>query len=179
MNTTAVKVAIGLYSINATSTVYLGGVASNLQCKYGLTATGTYPTGGKVWYSVATDTTRITAASVDGAIASSSQVVSSSLALTDGTGWLPVNLDNITGGSPISNMPIDPTNAVTAAAPVNTDLVYRYGCNASSTTFELDAVLESQAYTLNDIKAAKDGGNNNSYYEVGTNLKILGAGTTF
>ncbi|MFH1048776.1 MAG: type II secretion system protein, partial [Patescibacteria group bacterium] len=85
------------------------------------------------------------------------------VATTDGLGWLPVNLSAIVGGSPISNLPIDPSNTFanglsTAALITNDALVYRYACNASNITFELNAKLESVAFTNDDDKAAKDGG---------------------
>jgi hypothetical protein len=47
--------------------------------------------------------------------------------------------------------------------------------------FEIDAILESAAFgpSGSDDKSAKDGGDNDSYYEVGTNLKLIGSGTNF
>ena len=106
------------------------------------------------------------------------------VATTDGLGWLPVNLSAIVGGSPISNLPLDPSNtfdndsgglgvASTAAAITNDALVYRYACNASNITFELNAKLESVAFTTDDDKAAKDGGDNSRLYEIGTAVNIL------
>ena len=104
----------------------------------------------------------------------------------DGTGWVPINFTLIPGGSPISNLPVDPTNSVAVTtAPASTDLVYRYGAvnaNASSKTsyiYEIDAQLESTAYTVTDDKRASDGGDNASYYETGTDLKILPTTTGF
>src|SRR3989344_5446491 len=41
----------------------------------------------------------------------------STVTLADGTGWLPINLTAITGGSPISNLPIDPTNTSISTTP--------------------------------------------------------------
>lgn len=176
------KTAIGIFT-TTTSTPFLafaGGVGTSTGCKTG-TGGGSYP--GKVWYSVASDTQNMTgAANIDGSAgtASATQVFSSSTANTDGTGWIPVNLSGLTSGSPISNLPVDPTNSISApTAPTNADLVYRYACNGSTTQYEIDATLESQAYTVADNKAQKDGGNNTSTYEIGTNLKILGSGNNF
>ncbi|MBU4338351.1 type II secretion system GspH family protein [Patescibacteria group bacterium] len=100
------------------------------------------------------------------------------VATTDGSGWLPVNLSAIVGGSPISNLPLDPSNTFanggsTAALITNDALVYRYACNASNITFELNAKLESVAFTNDDDKAAKDGGDNSRLYEIGTAVNIL------
>lgn len=95
-----------------------------------------------------------------------------------GSGWIPAVLSNLTGGSPISNYPIDPTNAVSSAA-VNGDLVYRYACQNASVSgktsyiFEINATLESDAYTITDNKRQSDGGDNTNMYEVGTSLKLL------
>jgi len=98
----------------------------------------------------------------------------------DGTGWIPINFTLIPGGSPISNLPVDPTNTVAVnTAPVATDLVYRYAAvNANATgktsyIYEIDATLESTAYTVTDDKRASDGGDAALYYETGTDLKIL------
>lgn len=167
------KTAMGIYT-TGTSTIFLAGPATNVGCKSG-SGGGSYPVGAKVWYSVATDTIHIAGGTgvIDGG-ASSSQVLQASLANIDGTGWIPVWFDTLIGGSPISNEPIDPINSVTAATPVNSDLNYRYACNASTTKWEANATLESNAFTVADNKMAKDGGNNTSTYEIGTNLQILG-----
>jgi hypothetical protein len=56
--------------------------------------------------------------------------------------------------------------------------VYRYVCNSTSLTYEVDAALESAEYSSGtNNKLTTDGGNNVNYYEVGTNLKIIGSGT--
>ena len=105
--------------------------------------------------------------------------------VVDGTGWIPVNLGSLAGGSPISNLPIDPINdlsidtrtitASTAAAVTNGAQMYRYACSKANVTFEINAVLESAAYGYlgDDDRALKDGGNNISLYEIGTDLSIL------
>lgn len=106
----------------------------------------------------------------------------SAVGAINGTGWVPVNFTTIIGGSPISALPLDPINTVTVdAAPISSDLVYRYACANAQTTagkpdyvFELDAVLESSTYTSSDNKMSKDSGDNDSYYEVGTSLNLLG-----
>ena len=65
------------------------------------------------------------------------------------------------------------------SAAASTDLVYRYACSVTPLAFEIDAQLESIAYKTTEDKRASDGGNNSNLYEVGTNLKVLGAGATF
>ncbi len=110
--------------------------------------------------------------------------------LVDGTGWLPVNFTGIAGGSPISNLPLDPVNTTVPSATFtysNTVLAYRYACQSTgdsthpSTVFELDAILESAQYGPGsaDDKSAKDGGDNDSYYETGSSVRLIGTGTNF
>ncbi|MBI2013680.1 MAG: prepilin-type N-terminal cleavage/methylation domain-containing protein [Candidatus Colwellbacteria bacterium] len=96
----------------------------------------------------------------------------------DGTGWIPVDFEALTGGSPISGLPIDPSNSneVTLGTAVSdTTLVYTYVCSDANTTFEINAVLESADFVNggpND-KEGRDGGNNDNLYEVGTELDIV------
>lgn len=117
--------------------------------------------------------------------------VAANSTLTDGSGWVPVDFGDIVGGSPISSLPVDPVNDIasgtsTATAPTNEGLVYRYACQANTTAagapenvFEFNAVLESQAYTTDDDRMGADGGDNANYYEVGTSVLLMGAGTDF
>jgi len=180
------KTAIGIWT-TTTSTPILAGTTSTFGCKSGTTKGASVYNQGVgnrsfVFYSVPTSSAIAVTALIDGiagANGSSSQTNGPSSTLTDGTGWIPVPFDQLTGGSPISNEPLDPTNAVTAAQPINADLNYRYACNASTTKWEADAELESTTFTVQDNKMAKDGGNNNSIYEVGTDLTLLGATNTF
>lgn len=173
------KTALGLYTTSTTAP-YLGVLNSNVGCKTG-SAGGTYAAGSRIWYSVVAAITDATLDNGSGSapVASSSASIATNT-LTDGTGWLPVNFDSLIGGSPISNLPLDPVNVVPTADLTNmstTTLAYRYACNSSSLTYEIDTVLESDTYTTgSDNKLTKDGGNRDSYYEVGTNLKILGTG---
>lgn len=96
--------------------------------------------------------------------------------LTNGNGWLRVNLDSLTGGSPISNMPVDPTNAADSVSNFSSSsLMYRYACRKSPLGFEINARLESGAFGPGgeDDRAVKDGGNNATLYEAGSDLTIL------
>lgn len=165
-----IKTALGIY-MTSTSTVYLDG------------GTNTLCIGGSgqdnVWYSAPTDTYQITDAAVIGASASSSQVTLANSGKTDGTGWIKINLNSLVGGTPISNFPIDPTNTVTVAAVTSTDLVYRYSCDNSPLGFEINAKLESDAYTTVDNLQNRDGGNNSLLYEAGSDLTILPSASDF
>lgn len=174
MNT--MKTAIGLY-LTSTSTPYLGGAASNTTCK--TTPTTAWGSAGtfKIWYSIS-GAAAVTDTTLDGSTVATPAVTSATPSLTDSTGWIPINFDTLTGGSPISNLPLDPTNALvspdTISSISNATLAYRYACAQTPLTFEISAALESIAYTSTDNKMSTDGGNSSSYYEVGTNLKILG-----
>lgn len=79
----------------------------------------------------------------------------------DGTGWLPVNISsiNLAGVNPL---PVDPTNDSTYH--------YSYGVNATGTSFEIDAILESDKYRS---LMSGDAGNNDNVYEIGSDLSIL------
>ena len=174
------KTAIGIYTTSTSSPKLAG--SDNTACK---ADGGAYAAGDKIYYSYPSDTpgAAITDTLLDGSVVANepadSQVVDANLALTDGTGWLPINLDALPSGSPISNLPIDPVNTIAAPATVAaTDLVYRYACRADNLTYEIDATLESSAFTSEEDKRKKDGGNATLYYEVGTNLKILGSGAS-
>lgn len=84
----------------------------------------------------------------------------------DSTGWVGVNLSQITGGSPLSTLPRDPTN--------NATYQYAYKGDNTNKTFELNARLESQKQRA---KMTTDGGDKitcstwteeTCYYEVGS-----------
>jgi len=171
------KTALGIY-VTSTTTPYLGGNATNATCK--LTPSTSFGTAGtyKIWYSTSSSTP-VTDLTLDtGTTATNAAHALTVPGVTDGNGWIPVNLDSLTGGSPISNLPVDPVNTITNLSSVtSSDLVYRYACSQTPLAFEIDAQLESSAYTVSDDKRATDGGDSANYYEVGTNLKIL-TGTT-
>lgn len=157
-----IKTALGIYIASKNSPLLDNG--TNTSCVGG---------GGtvKLWVSDSA-VTDLTAPS--GFAFATSSVASSSL--TNGTGWLPVNLDSLTGGSPISNMPVDPINAANDVSNIaSSSLMYRYACKKSPLGFEVNARLESGAFGPGgeDDRATKDGGDNPTLYEVGTDLRIL------
>lgn len=163
----SLKTAIGIY-LTTTIGGQLDGISGTKQDKC-LGGAGTK----SVFLSVATGAPTVTAPLPAGFTAFVQTAAASSSAI-DGTGWIPVNLGAITGGSPISNMPLDPSNTVAAGGAIaDTDLLYRYACKKSPLTFELDAKLESIAFTATDNRGSKDGGNNATLLEVGTDTTIL------
>lgn len=171
------KTAIGLY-LTGVSPAYIGGVADNNLCKATPEAVwGVAPATSRISYSVLAAAITQTTGLDGGSVAPRTSTTPNA---TDGTGWIPVKFSDITGGSPISNLPVDPINKITVASAVSSnDLVYRYGCSVLPLAFEIDAQLESDAYKVTDDKRLTDGGNNVNIYETGTNLSILGTGTTF
>ncbi len=85
----------------------------------------------------------------------------------DSTGWVPVDLNIISGGSPLATLPLDPVND-------GIHFFYAYACNNALNQFEFDAHLESDQYQNggSDDKESTDGGDNISEYEVGNNLSL-------
>ena len=78
-------------------------------------------------------------------------------------GWLPVNFSQITYGSPLSALPVDPTNNGT----------YYYAYAATTTGgyfFQINTLMESKKYNAsgtNDV-VSTDGGPNNQVFESGS-----------
>ena len=61
---------------------------------------------------------------------------------TDGTGWIPVNFSTVTTGSPLGQLPADPTNALSSR------LYYAYTTNGSQ--YEVMAPMESTKYQASE-----------------------------
>jgi type II secretory pathway pseudopilin PulG len=78
---------------------------------------------------------------------------------TDGTGWIPVALTSMPGGSPIPNLPIDPEN--------NSSFFYSY---ISGGSYELTSLLESEKYLKSS--ASEDKGSDPGRLELGTDLSL-------
>jgi len=84
----------------------------------------------------------------------------------DGTGWIPVNLTQLSSGSPLSRLPADPVNTT------STSLFYLYTPSSTAGYFEISTLLESQKYRYGGSldKASTDGGSSSVYYEQGSSL---------
>lgn len=107
-----------------------------------------------------------------GSTSSSITTVGSSTAankrLINGTGWMPINFNQISTGSPLPNLPVDPVNPNTMGALNTTttdDFFYAYAVG-SGNTYEINTRIESQKFASSSLN---DGGNHNGLYEVGTN----------
>jgi prepilin-type N-terminal cleavage/methylation domain-containing protein len=125
-----------------------------------------------------TSTTPIASTTVQGLSDPSWCVLNSSQANT-GTGWVPVNFTTVTGGAPLSKLPLDPVNSTSSAAcsSDSSPLGCFYAYKSSSSTpgiYEIDANMESTKYGKNgpnDVES-KDGGNRPDWYEVGSSLVL-------
>lgn len=86
---------------------------------------------------------------------------------TDGNGWVRVNLDSLTGGSPLAVLPIDPVNSG--------DYAYCYDGDNTNKKWEVATTLESAKFVNGggDDRESTDGGDNADGYEIGTDLTII------
>ena len=143
-----------LASISSAMGLYLASVSSpNLQAGTGFVC-------GTNWgssYSGATTKKFVT---------TSGTLAHGGVASTTGTGWVAVDFTQITGGSPLSVLPLDPSN--------NNTYNYQYACNSSNDTYELDAKMESTRYSQggSDDKESTDGGDVANEYETGSSLTL-------
>ena len=84
---------------------------------------------------------------------------------TDGGGWVPINLTDIPGGSPLSAYPTDPVGEF------DKNLYYVY-LTDGETAFKLMAKMESKYYSETENIQDKDGGEMSDVYEIGTKLDL-------
>jgi len=85
----------------------------------------------------------------------------------DGSGWIPVNLTGIPGGSPLSVLPIDPTNTFASG------YYYSYVCSRDK-LYEITARMASKRFRTGgafDIQS-NDGGDDIFMLERGTDLQL-------
>ena len=98
-------------------------------------------------------------------------VTPSTNAAVNGTGWIPMEFSTLIefGGSPLSSLPVDPTNSVAGTA--RNELVYKYRCNNAGgvVEYELNANMESVKYSGVEVD---DGGSYTDVYEIGNKLNI-------
>mgnify|MGYP003393765980 CR=1 FL=1 len=90
-------------------------------------------------------------------------VTAANLKNLDSTGWLPINLTSIKGGSPIPYLPTDPQNDQA------TTKYYQYIPGATASSYELTAMMESEKETK---VAAKDGGTDPGRLETGSDTSL-------
>jgi len=103
-------------------------------------------------------------------------VTAANLRSVTNSGWIPVAFTSISSGSPLSALPVDPTNTLASK------LYYTYACDGTNVTFELNAAMESLYYKADgdgDV-VSKDGGNAGTLYEIGSDpgLDLIGTPVT-
>jgi prepilin-type N-terminal cleavage/methylation domain-containing protein len=81
-----------------------------------------------------------------------------------GGGWIPVNFESISSGSPLPTLPVDPANSAA--------YFYSYALNNARSTYELNAVFESVKYRDSLGLDDKDGGNSATTYEIGSDPSL-------
>ncbi|MDD4931079.1 MAG: LamG domain-containing protein [Candidatus Colwellbacteria bacterium] len=91
-------------------------------------------------------------------------VTAANLRNTDGTGWIPLNIATIKGGSPMPYLPIDPSNDAVSTR------YYAYTPSSLSPTFELMVLMESEKIT--NSLANNDGGIDPSRLEIGSDISL-------
>lgn len=97
------------------------------------------------------------------------QVSSTNVFKNNGEGWLPINFKTLTYPF-LSSLPIDPVNIYNYGR-----YFYSYLFKRSSSTFELNAKLESPFYNQggDDDKTSTDNGDNSIIYELGTEKTLI------
>ena len=92
----------------------------------------------------------------------------------DGLGWISVDMADISSGSPLSRLPIDPNNGSANCGAGLEACFYSFICN--STNYELNAAMESTKFADgggSDVEGnAEDGGDQEDIYEVGNDLDL-------
>jgi len=84
----------------------------------------------------------------------------------DGTGWVPVNFTQVSFGSPLSQLPIDPINTATNR---------NYYTYIPGGSWHLAANLEADKFKLggSEDKTSKDNGSYPSLFETGSSLNLI------
>ncbi len=98
----------------------------------------------------------------------------------DGTGWVPVKLSDVSGGSPLSVLPLDPSNGSAACdkAPAGSGIATTtcfYGFISDALGYyKILAKMESERYQEgggSDVEST-DGGVYSNIYEVGNRMTL-------
>ncbi len=92
----------------------------------------------------------------------------------EGRGWITVDLAQISSGSPLARLPLDPNNSSTNCGNGAEACFYTFICNL--TGYEISAAMESTKFASgggSDVESnSKDGGDNANAYEVGNDLDL-------
>ncbi len=125
--------------------------------------------GGTGWTAVTNCTASTTAPG-----GAANCVLNATTSVTGG-GWVPVNFNLISSGSPLPKLPIDPNNGATCLGG-SPGAACQYAFIASSTVgvYKLEARMESVKFYSGSGTAVvgNDGGVSTSTYEIGSNLQL-------
>jgi len=90
-------------------------------------------------------------------------VTEANLTKTNGTGWVPIDLTQLSTGSPLARLPVDPSNNASSS------LYYMFMADPVTKTWKFSSSLESAKYVA---KTTQDGGTQDSGYEMGSDLSL-------
>ncbi|HEY4523840.1 MAG TPA: type II secretion system protein [Candidatus Paceibacterota bacterium] len=146
--------ALALYvTSNAAPNMASTSATTNEKCK-----------GGTAAYTCFSDRNGALLATCGGRYSSAATATSTSRVL-NGQGWLPVEFTSLPGGSPLPQIPTDPSNTAT--------LYYAYACK-TDLTYVLTGAFESDKYKATGGPALVDGGSSTLVYEIGTTPGLNG-----
>ena len=94
----------------------------------------------------------------------------------DSNGWVPIDFTDISTGSPLGRLPLDPNNGSSNCEGDTVDLCMYVFASNTSEQYELNANMESTKYARSggaDVESnAKDGGDDEDWYEIGSKLDL-------
>lgn len=93
----------------------------------------------------------------------------------DGNGWVNLNFNVISSGSPLARLPLDPVNdsTNTTCAGATNGCYYAYYASSTTGKYRLLANMESTKYAAEVEPNAEDGGTVSDWYEVGSLMNGL------
>ncbi len=109
---------------------------------------------------------------------------SSTSTAVNGSGWVPIDFTKLSSGSPLSKLPLDPVVQTSGANKLCRDVngaanaetcEYIFAASSTVGVYEIDAAMESLKYSnIGTADAAgADNGNNDGWYETGSNLSLM------
>lgn len=144
--------ALGLYVTNVSPIDLDDAAAVGMACGAQIDLTRTWSSS----YAAAVDAQEMATTTNQTAVSNSNRGTTT----IAGAGWVSVDFTDISGGSPLPRIPVDPTNSV----------AYQYQYECTTDTWELNTNLESAKFgagTGTDNKERNDGGDQIDFYEVG------------
>lgn len=180
-----IKTAVNIYLADISSPR----IGTSTVCYVQQSISGTMAVGTTNIYQFASNTTEAASlvtypfATSTGAICgqwfgtAASTVASTSVSIT--TGWIPINLQQISAGAPISQWPADPTwttgsPCIGSGCNGNAAHFYSYIPSATGNSFKIAAKMESASYSGNGPKDVEttDGGTDINMFEQGNDLSL-------